>query len=52
MNPTIVNNKLGEWTDEVPNARILKFVGMGPKNYGYEFVDKGGKKKSICKVKD
>ena len=39
-NPTIVNNRLGEWTDEVPNARIVKFVGMGPKNYGYEFVDK------------
>ena len=41
-NPTIVNNRLGEWTDEVPNARIVKFVGMGPKNYGYEFVDKDG----------
>ena len=30
-NPTIVNNTLGDWTDEVPNARIMKFVGMGPK---------------------
>ena len=50
-NPTIVNNRLGEWTDEVPNARIVKFVGMGPKNYGYEFVDKDGKRKSTCKVK-
>ena len=50
-NPTIVNNRLGEWTDEVPNARIVKFVGMGPKNYGYEFVDKDGKQKSTCKVK-
>ena len=50
-NPTIVNNRLGEWTDEVPNARIVKFVGMGPKNYGYEFVDTDGKRKSICKVK-
>ena len=26
----------------MPNARIVKFVGMGPKNYGYEFVDKDG----------
>ena len=51
LNPTIVNNRLGEWTDEVPNARIVKFVGMGPKNYGYEFVDKDGKRKSTCKVK-
>ena len=50
-NPTIVNNRLGEWTDEVPNARIVKFVGMGPKNYGYEFVDKYGKRRSTCKVK-
>ena len=29
-NPTI-GDKLGEWTDEVPDARIVKFVGMGPK---------------------
>ena len=50
-NPTIVNNRLGEWTDEVPNARIVKFVGMGPKNYGYEFVDKDGNRRSTCKVK-
>ena len=50
-NPTIVNNRLGEWTGEVPNARIVKFVGMGPKHYGYEFVDKDGKRKSTCKVK-
>ena len=28
-NPTI-GDKLGEWTDEVPEARIVKFVGMGP----------------------
>ena len=49
--PTIVKDRLGEWTDEVPNARIVKFVGIGPKNYGYEFVDKDGKRKSICKVK-
>ena len=28
-NPTIVNSRLREWTDEVPNARIVKFVGMG-----------------------
>ena len=50
-NPTIVNNRLGEWTDEVPNARIVKFVGMGPKNYGYEFVDKDGNRRSTRKVK-
>ena len=50
-NPTIVNNRLGEWTDEVPSARIVKFVGMGPKNYGYEFVDKDANRKSTRKVK-
>ena len=33
------------------NARIVKFVGMGPKNYGYEFVDKDGNRRSTCKVK-
>ena len=50
-NPTIVNNRLGEWTVEVPNARIVKFVGMGPKNYGYEFVNKDGNRRFYCKVK-
>ena len=50
-NPTIVNNRLGEWTDEVPNARIVKFLGMGPKNYGYEFVDKDRNQRSTYKVK-
>ena len=50
-NPTIVNNRLGEWTDEVPKARIVKFVGMGPKIYGYEFVDQDEKRRSTCKVK-
>ena len=35
----------------MPNARIVKFVGMGPKNYGYEFVDKDGNRGSTCKVK-
>ena len=49
-NPTI-GDKLGEWTDEVPEARIVKFVGMGPKNYGYEYVEKDGTRKSTCKVK-
>ena len=49
-NPTI-GDRLGEWTDEVPGARIVKFVGMGPKNYGYEYVDKDGQRKSTCKVK-
>ncbi|MCG8079176.1 MAG: hypothetical protein JAY75_23495, partial [Candidatus Thiodiazotropha taylori] len=50
-NPTIVNNRLGEWTDEMPNAKITKFVGMGPKNYGYEYVENNGDRKSTCKVK-
>ena len=36
----------GEWTDEVSNAIIVKFVRMGPKNYGYEFVDKDGNGRS------
>ena len=50
-NPTIVSNRLGEWTDEVPYARIVKFVGMVLKNYGYEFVDKDDNRRSTCKVK-
>ena len=49
-NPTI-GDKLGEWTDEVSEARIVKFVGMRPKNYGYEYVEKDGTRKSTCKVK-
>ena len=49
-NPEI-GDRLGEWTDEVPDARIVKFVGMGPKNYGYEYVEKDGQRKSTCKVK-
>ena len=49
-NPEI-GDRLGELTDEVPDARIVKFVGMGPKNYGYEYVEKDGKRKSMCKVK-
>ena len=47
----MVNNRLGEWTDEVPYARFVKCVGMGPKNYGYEFVDEDGNRGSTCKVK-
>ena len=50
-NPTIINNRLGEVTEEVPNAQIMKFVGMEPKNYGNEYVDKDGHCKSTCKVK-
>ena len=29
----------------------MKFVGMGPKNYGYEYVEKDGQHKSTSKVK-
>ena len=39
-NPTIINNRLGEWTDEVSHGQIMSCVGRGPKNYGYEFFDK------------
>ena len=49
-NPTI-GDKLGEWTDEVPDARIVKIFGMGPKNYGHEYVEKDGTRKSTCEVK-
>ena len=30
----------------------MKFLGMGTKNYGYEFSIEDGKKKSNCKIKD
>ena len=50
-NPNIINNRLEEWTGEVPNARIMKFVGIGPKNHGYEYVDNDCQRKSTCKVK-
>ena len=32
-NPSVVNNRLGEWTDEVPNARIVKFVGLDQRTH-------------------
>ena len=35
----------------MPDARIVKFVGMGHKTYWYEYVEKDGTRKSSCKVK-
>ena len=50
-NPKIINNMLGEWGDELPQAKIIKFVGLGPKTYGYEYVKNNGETKSTLKVK-
>ena len=50
-NPKIINNMLGEWVDELPQAKITKFVGLGPKNYAYEYVKNNGKMKLTLKVK-
>ena len=49
-NIPIVESRLGKWTDEVPNGKIVKFVGLGPKNYGYEYIE-NGERKTTCKVK-
>ena len=50
-NPKIINNRLGDWGDKLPQAKITKFVGLGPKNYGYEYVKNNGETKSTWKVK-
>ena len=50
-NPDI-GTKLGEWTDEEPKSKIIKFIGLGPKNYGYQYREKQtGNVKTKCKVK-
>lgn len=49
-NIPIVDSRLGHWTDEVPDGKITKFVGLGPKNYGYEYTE-NGKRHTTCKVK-
>ena len=51
MEPYYCQQQTWRMEDEVSNARIVKFVGMETKNYGYEFVDKDGKRTSTCKVK-
>ena len=50
-NPPIINSRLGKWTDEEPDCKIVKFRGLGPKNYAYEMKTKEGERKTKCKVK-
>lgn len=35
---------LGEWEDECPGWKIVEFVGVAPKTYGYVKEDKDGKR--------
>jgi hypothetical protein len=49
-NIPITDSRLGKWTDEVPNGRIVKYVALGPKNYGYEYIV-NGERHTVCKVK-
>ena len=49
-NIPIEDSRLGKWTDEVPQGRIVKFVALGPKNYGYEYIEKC-ERHQTCKVK-
>ena len=49
-NIPIVDSRLGKWTDEVPDGKIVKFVSLGPKNYGYEYIVQG-QRHTKCKVK-
>ena len=49
-NPPIINSRLGAWTDEHPDATILRFVSGGPKNYAYELEGDNGLE-TKCKVK-
>ena len=50
-NPTTKDSRLGEWTDEEPGKKIVKFIGLGPKNYAYQMKNKDGEVSSKCKVK-
>lgn len=47
----ITPGRLGGWTDEVPTGKITEFVGLGPKNYGYKYIDCKGNVITKCKVK-
>ena len=49
-NIPIESSRLGKWTDEVPQGRIVKYVSLGPKSYGYEYIE-NGKRQQTCKVK-
>ena len=42
---------LGDLTDEAPGKRIIIFVSVGPKSYGYTYVDKDGNMRSVLKIK-
>ena len=49
-NVPIISSRLGKWTDEVPKGRIVRYVALGPKNYGYEYIE-NGELHQKCKVK-
>jgi hypothetical protein len=49
--PVIEGDRLGAWTDEHPEDKILSFASGGPKNYGYEYRDNQGEVHTECKVK-
>ncbi|XP_053390525.1 uncharacterized protein LOC128553408 [Mercenaria mercenaria] len=49
-NIPISDSRLEKWTDEVPNGRIVKYVALCPKNYGYEYIV-NGERHTVCKVK-
>ena len=50
-NPRIINSRLGKWTDEEPDCKIIRFRGLGPKNYAYMKKTKDGEVETKCKVK-
>jgi hypothetical protein len=49
--PVIEGDRLGAWTDEHPENKILSFASGGPKNYGYQYRDTEGQVHTECKVK-
>lgn len=40
-NIPIVNSRLRKWPDDIPHYNIVKYVALGPKNYGYEYIVNG-----------
>ena len=42
---------LGDLSDELKGGEILEFVGGGPKQYGYWYMDKNGKEGTVLKIR-
>jgi hypothetical protein len=37
-NIPLIKSRLGKWTYEVPEGKIVKYVALGPKNYAMNIL--------------